>query len=151
LPPCVEVLPFIGKDSAEKRRALADLYARSHFFIMPSRAEAFGIVFAEASAFGVPCLATRVGGLPSVIVDGINGRLFPLEAGALLYANYILQLMRDPERYRDLALRTAQEGAVRLSWKSCGRRIAEILYEMRHPPITPVTPGLIRSVATTKF
>lgn len=140
LPPCVELIPFIGKDTAEKRRQLAELYERSHFFIMPSRAEAFGIVFAEASAFGVPCLATQVGGLPSVITEGVNGRLFPLDAGAGPYADYILHLMREPELYRELALRAAQEAATRLSWKASGRKVAEILYEIRTPSAAAVLP-----------
>lgn len=132
LPACVELIPFIGKDSAEQRQELAAIFARSHFFIMPSQAEAFGIVFAEASAFGVPCLATPVGGLPSVITEGVNGRLFPLDATAAAYADYIRQLMHEPDRYRELAWRAAQEAATRLSWRASGRRVAEILYEMQH-------------------
>jgi glycosyltransferase involved in cell wall biosynthesis len=130
LPACVEIIPFIGKETIEHRRQLAELYRRSHFFIMPSRAEAFGIVFAEASAFGVPCLATRVGGLPSVISDGINGRLFPLGAGSTEYADYIRKYMQSPARYHQLALRTAEDAALRLSWNVSGRKVAEIFDEI---------------------
>jgi glycosyltransferase involved in cell wall biosynthesis len=132
LPAGVELIPFISKDTVEQRRQLGELYKRSHFFIMPSRAEAFGIVFAEASAFGVPCLATKVGGLPSVIIDDINGRLFPLEAGGAEYADYILECLHNPDRYRQLALRTAEDAATRLSWDVAGRKVAEILNEIVH-------------------
>ncbi len=130
LPACVEVIPFIGKDTIEDRRRLGEIFKRSHFFIMPSRAEAFGLVFAEASAFGVPCLATRVGGIPSAIIDDINGRLFPLEAGGAEYAAYILGCLHNPDRYRQLALRTAEDADTRLSWDAAGRKVAEILHEI---------------------
>jgi glycosyltransferase involved in cell wall biosynthesis len=133
VPPFVEVIPFLNKASLDDRRRLNELYARSHFFIMPTRAEAFGIVFAEASAFGVPCLATSVGGLPSVIVSERNGELFPLEATGADYADWILRMIRTPERYRALTLRTAEEGAVRLSWSEAGRKAAEILAEVVQP------------------
>lgn len=151
LPPFVEVVPFIGKDTPEKRRQLAEFYERSHFFIMPSRAEAFGIVFAEASAYGVPCLATRVGGLPSVVTDGVNGQLFPLDAGGEPYARFILGLMREPARYRELALSAAQEAATRLSWKAAGRRVAETLDEMRHAAVAPQASSPHRKAATAKL
>jgi glycosyltransferase involved in cell wall biosynthesis len=127
LPACVEIIPFIGKDTVDDRRRLGEIFKRSHFFIMPSRAEAFGLVFAEASAFGVPCLASKVGGISSAIIDDINGRLFPLEAGGAEYADYILKCLHNRDRYHQLALRTAEDGAARLSWEAAGRKVAKLL------------------------
>lgn len=137
LPASVEVIPFIGKETTADRRRLREIYERSHFFIMPSRAEAFGIVYAEANAFGVPCLATKVGGLPSVIVDNVNGRLFPLEARGAEYAEYIRRTLADPLHYRELALSSAHEASTRLSWKVSGHKLAAILGELA-PPEIPV-------------
>ncbi len=135
LPPGVTILPFINKSKIEDRRRLNELYARSHFFIMPTRAEAFGIVYAEATAFGVPCLGTQVGGLPSVVREGVNGHLFPLDAGADEYASWILGLINSPSRYRRLALRAVDEGATRLSWKVAGRRMAEVIADAVRPRV----------------
>jgi glycosyltransferase involved in cell wall biosynthesis len=138
LPACVDVIPFIGKDTPEDRQRLNALYARSHFFIMPTRAEAFGIVFAEASAFGVPCLGTEVGGLGSVIKENVNGKLFPLDAGGEDYADWILEMMSQPERYRELALNAAEHAATHLSWSVAGRRIATIVNDVvRERPTIP--------------
>lgn len=131
IPAFVEVIPFIGKEAVEGRRRLREIFGRSHFFVMPTRAEAFGLVFAEACAFGVPCLATRLGGLPSVIIDDVNGRLFPLEAGGPVYADHIAGIMRDPARYEKLALRAAHEAMTRLSWKISGRKVADLFESMR--------------------
>ncbi len=124
LPDCVNVIPFIRKDTREGQKLLTDIYARSHFFIMPSRAEAYGLVFAEANAFGLPCLATGIGGIPSIITNGANGQLFSADAGPQHYADYIVGLMNDIPRYRQLARQSAQEARARLNWDVSGELVA---------------------------
>jgi glycosyltransferase involved in cell wall biosynthesis len=56
---------------AEKR----DFYAASDLFAMPSRSDSFGIVFLEAWANGLPCVAYRAGGVPGVIRHEEDGLL----------------------------------------------------------------------------
>jgi glycosyltransferase involved in cell wall biosynthesis len=51
--------------------------ARASLFVLPSRREPFGIVLLEAAALGVPIVASRVGGIPEIIQDGISGCLIP--------------------------------------------------------------------------
>ncbi len=51
------------------REKLPELYARSDCFILTSRAEAFGNVFAEAMSCGLPVIGARVGGIPDLISD----------------------------------------------------------------------------------
>jgi glycosyltransferase involved in cell wall biosynthesis len=46
-------------------------------FVIPSLSESFGVAALEASACGVPVVASRVGGLPEVVLDGITGFLIP--------------------------------------------------------------------------
>jgi glycosyltransferase involved in cell wall biosynthesis len=59
-----------------KRHAeMTDLYRQASVFVMPSLEEAFGVVFLEAMASGVPVIGTRVGGIPELINDGENGLL----------------------------------------------------------------------------
>ena len=52
---------FISKKTEDGMNRLKSLMTESHFLILPSRAECFGVVFAEASAFGLPSLSTKVG------------------------------------------------------------------------------------------
>jgi glycosyltransferase involved in cell wall biosynthesis len=68
---------------------LQKLYRRANVFVMPSLAEAFGVVFLEAMACGIPVIGARVGGIPELIKHGENGLLVKPDnpdelAGALL-------------------------------------------------------------------
>lgn len=58
-------------------KALWDLYAAANLFVMPSIwLEPQGLVAAESFAFGTPVIGSAVGGIPEVVRDGYNGRLF---------------------------------------------------------------------------
>ena len=54
---------------------LRPVYARSEFLVIPSRSESFPLVVLEAWAQGTPVVATRVGRLPELIEDNVNGLL----------------------------------------------------------------------------
>jgi glycosyltransferase involved in cell wall biosynthesis len=66
--------------------------------VMPSRDEAFGIVFLEAMALGKPTIASNAGGIPEVVKDGRNGILVKPQPDQI--AGAIVRL------YRDEGLRT---------------------------------------------
>jgi glycosyltransferase involved in cell wall biosynthesis len=57
--------------------ALIEWYQRAAIFAAPAHTEHFGITYLEALACGTPVIATRVGGIPDVIKDGVNGLLIP--------------------------------------------------------------------------
>jgi glycosyltransferase involved in cell wall biosynthesis len=121
LPEWVHVEGFLSKRTAVGRARLAELFARSHFLVMPSNAEAYGLVYAEASAYGVPSVATRTGGVPTVVVDGETGILDDPGAGAESYAGRILALMKDRPRYEVMAHAAAARSAAMLNWDVAGR------------------------------
>ncbi|HEY8188551.1 MAG TPA: glycosyltransferase family 4 protein [Pyrinomonadaceae bacterium] len=88
---------------------LADSYRRASVFVMPSYYETFGISVIEAMAFGLPVVATNVGGLPEVVEDGVTGILVP-PGNADALADAIVQLLRDP----DLRARLGHAGRERV-------------------------------------
>ncbi len=65
-----DVTRFVGS-----RSDIAPLLQMSDVFMMPSEAESFGLAALEALACGVPVVATRVGGLPELLTDGVTGFL----------------------------------------------------------------------------
>jgi len=56
---------------------LASEYVNCDLFCLPSRQEAFGIVFVEAMAAGKPVVAARAGAVPELVRDGLEGLLIP--------------------------------------------------------------------------
>ena len=52
-------------------------YQDSDIFVMPSFDEAFSLVLLEAMQFGLPVVASHVGGIPDIVVDNVTGYLFP--------------------------------------------------------------------------
>ena len=120
LPPFVRKVGFINKSDPAGLKQFNDLIAQSHFLILPSRAEAFGIVFCEASSFGVPSLATRVGGIPSAIGDGVNGQTFELDASPAEYAAFVRQKFADYASYEALGRSSFREFETRLNWGVSG-------------------------------
>ena len=120
LPHWVRVEGFLSKRSADGAARLAALFARSHFFVMPSRAEAYGLVYAEAAAFGVPVVAVRTGGVPTIVVDDETGVLEEPGATAGRYAARIVALFRDRARYERMAHAARDYSEARLNWGVAG-------------------------------
>jgi glycosyltransferase involved in cell wall biosynthesis len=76
---------------------LIHLYQQCDLFCLPTFAEAFGIVAIEASAAGLPVVATNIGGLTDVVVEGVSGHL--VEAGDVgQLAATLGKLAAEPER-----------------------------------------------------
>jgi glycosyltransferase involved in cell wall biosynthesis len=118
---------FLSKRLASHRARINQLLAESHFLIVPSLAECYGLVYCEANAFGVPCLARSVGGVPTVVRNGQNGFLFDLDASDTAYAQTIERLFHDYANYRTLAHTAHDEFTSRLNWDVAGTRVREIL------------------------
>lgn len=89
------------------RTDVPQLLASATVSVMPSLNEALSNVLLESMAAGVPVVATRVGGTPEAIEDGVNGLLVP-PADPNALANAICHLLAEPEMARRLG-RAARE------------------------------------------
>jgi N-acetyl-alpha-D-glucosaminyl L-malate synthase BshA len=97
---------FIGKqDNVNELLPLADL------MLMPSEMESFGLGALEAMACGVPPITTRVGGLPELVTDGVDGFLEPVGDIAAQSRRAIELLTNEPlhRKMAEAARRTAVE------------------------------------------
>ncbi|MBR2569684.1 MAG: glycosyltransferase family 4 protein [Paenibacillus sp.] len=74
----------------------------SDIFVLPSRAEAFGSVFAEAALCWLALVGTEVGGISEQIEDGVNGLLVPVDDAAKL-AEALERVMTDSQFRYELA------------------------------------------------
>ena len=123
---CLEY-DFISKASEHGKDLINSLFARSHFFILPSRAEMCAVVFAEAASFGLPVLTTNVGGIPTVIQNGKNGQMFELDANINSYADYIEEIFVSPNRYNAFAESSFEEYLERLNWDIAGKKVQKLI------------------------
>lgn len=97
---------FLGNLTAH-----ADVLRAADLFLLPSSTESFGLAALEAMACGVPVIASRVGGLPEVVVHGETGALAPVGAVDTM-ASAALQILCDPERgqaAREASIRRAAQ------------------------------------------
>jgi glycosyltransferase involved in cell wall biosynthesis len=130
LPPWVHVHGFIDKSSSSGAASLQNLYERTHVLVHPAAAECFGVVFCEAAAHGVPSAASRVGGIPSAVRDGITGALFDPAASAEEYADYVWRLLEDRRRYEILAVGAFDEYQRTLSWEAHAKQLRPLLAKL---------------------
>ena len=125
--PSLHVVPFLNKNDPEQRQKISQLFIDAHFLLLPTRAEGLGIVTCEASAFGLPTLATDTGGVRGSLNDGVNGFLLPFDAPGRDYADKIAEVIAVPARYDALVLSSRNEFESSLNWDSWGRAMRTVM------------------------
>jgi len=125
--PNLRVIPFLDKNNETDYKQFLQLLCSSHFLILPTRAECSAIVFAEASAFGIPSITTETGGVASMVEEGVNGYRLPLDAGGKEYALLIKSIFVDRDRYRKLVYSSRRKFDDELNWQKWGEKIRDIV------------------------
>jgi N-acetyl-alpha-D-glucosaminyl L-malate synthase BshA len=94
------------------------LLSVSDLFLLPSSQESFGLAALEAMACGVPVVASRIGGLPEVVEDGVSGFLRDLNDLAGM-ASAAVELLSDPVTHEAFA----KAGLDRVRRHFCAQRV----------------------------
>lgn len=88
---------FLGKQAHVER-----ILPLAHVLLLPSELESFGLVALEGMACGVPPVATRVGGLPELVTEGVDGYLEAV-GDIEAHAARVCDLLLDEEKFRAMA------------------------------------------------
>lgn len=106
------------------REELLKAYAEAKVFVLHSREESQGIVFAEAMATGLPVVATKIGGIPYVVEDGKNGLLCPY-GDVEAMEKMMERLMTDEKVWKEFSAE-ARERAKGYRWGEITNRIEQL-------------------------
>lgn len=99
--------------------------------VVPSRLDGRPLAVLEALAMGVPVLATRVGGLPELVIDNVTG--FTCAPGAAAtFANRLRELLDDPDRLLEMKRNARQFAEERLDQSLMHARYEEALRRLLH-------------------
>ena len=112
---------------------LEPLYHAFDLSVLPSRNEGMGRAAVEALACGRPVVATAVGGLPSVVEDGVTGLLVPPEDPQAL-ASAILQLLEDETARRRMGEAGPQRVRERFSSQAMLDGINQVYRDLLNSP-----------------
>jgi glycosyltransferase involved in cell wall biosynthesis len=120
------------------RATTAHRYREADLFTLASREEAFGNVFAEALASGLPVVGSTVGGIPELVHHGQNGLLVPPRNPRALAAA-IRHLADDPALRLQMSRRNRAQAESNLSWDHATARYLSVYHGVqRRVPVPTV-------------
>jgi N-acetyl-alpha-D-glucosaminyl L-malate synthase BshA len=119
-----EAVLFLGKQDN-----LEELYSISDLLLLLSEKESFGLVALEAMACGVPCIGTRIGGIPEVVLDRETG--FICELGAIdEITEKAVQLLTDEELHKRFSRHGVKVAKENFHCEKIVRQYEQIYYQL---------------------
>jgi glycosyltransferase involved in cell wall biosynthesis len=112
-----------------EEQLLHALYARADVFVHAPHFEGSSLVTLEAMAHGLPVVATRAGGIPDKVDEGVTGHLVEPQDGAGL-ARALAALARDPAARRALGNAGRERVRARFSWDTLVERTIALYEEL---------------------
>jgi alpha-maltose-1-phosphate synthase len=124
------------------RAELVQFMSHASVFVTPSIYEPFGMINVEAMACGVPVVASAVGGIPEIVVDGQTGFLVPLEpsgdafgtpadpiAFSAALAARVNQLLAAPDLRREFGAAGRRRALAEFTWGAVAKKTVEVYSE----------------------
>lgn len=111
-------------------------YRRADVVCLPSLTETFGMPLVEAMACGIPTIASRAGGIPEIVEDGVTGLLCPVFDSREL-ANAIQTLVTDPQRRERMGDAGRRRVVERFSWEAVVTTLVGLYEELLAPVPVP--------------
>ncbi|MDQ6661189.1 MAG: glycosyltransferase [Chloroflexota bacterium] len=115
---------FLG---AKPQEELPELYSAADVTVVPSYHESFGLVAVESLACGTPVVATRAGGLMTVVSHGETGYLVPHCSS--FFAERLDSLLQNTNTLVRMS-RAARSSVLQYNWKSVAKQVSNLYYDV---------------------
>lgn len=128
--PQMEIIKFLNKNDPEQKKKFTELLLESEILLLPTRAECFGLVFCEASAYGIPSITTDTGGIAGAVFNGENGFRLPLQAGGKEYADKIISVYTNREQFDELCKSSRKVFDEKLNWDAWAISVSKLIAQL---------------------
>jgi len=124
----VTYVKFLDKNNLRDQKIYSRLLFKAHFNLLFSKAEAFGLVNIEASAFGLYTITNNIGGISGGVKNNLNGYRFDLKTNPSYIATYIIKIFKDQKKYINKSLSSRNIYEKKFDWDVIAKKINKIIY-----------------------
>lgn len=128
IPKYVEIIPFLNKQKKSDKNILHHLYSKSHYFILLSKAEAFGLVINEASCYGLPVITNNIDGL-KYVADKNYSILNNKSLSPSKIAHKISLINNNSNKYNRYS-NNSYLSSLEKHWSNVGIELKKIIYQI---------------------
>lgn len=121
---------YINKNSPDGEEKLINLLKNSTFLLIPTHADCTPVAFSEANSFALPIITTDVGGIPSMIMNDVNGSSFKLQDFVENAQNFILNNLPSSGNYSNLCFSSFKYYNENMSWDNVENKFKKILSDL---------------------
>lgn len=119
--------PFLDKNKEKDAKLLEEIYLKTDFLILPTKADCTPIIFSEACAFGIPSFTSNTGGIGDCVIDKVNGYKLNINATGKDYASLISKVYSDEQLYYSLRYNSRKLFDEKFNWNMWGKKIDSII------------------------
>lgn len=118
---------FINRNNEEENNKIISILNSGDIFLLPTKAECAGIVFCEASAYGMVIFTHDTGGIGDYVINGENGYRLPLGASGADFAEAIKKLVANPNQLSEMRKKAFSLYESTLNWNATGNIIKKVI------------------------
>lgn len=123
----INVYGYLDRKDNEQNKMLTSIFSSGDIFILPTKMECAGIVFCEASGYGLPIVTYDTGGIADYVVDGYNGYRLHTESTGVDFANTILKMVDHPDIMAQMGRNGERMYQEELNWDAAGKIIHQTI------------------------
>lgn len=121
---------FLDKENPNHLKKFIKLLKESHFHILMTKAEGFGVAFLEASSFGVYNISNNIGGVPGAINNNVNGKLFSKNENYKIIGNYLIKLFNSKRIFKQKSILSFKHYNKYKSWEKISVKLNKIILKI---------------------